>query len=71
MPKEELYLVVSLPLSPLSFYILKNIYSQIVVARTFNPVTQEAEAGGSLSSRPVWFTEQVPGQPVPNRGPLF
>ena len=24
---------------------------------------QEAEAGGSLSSRPTWSTEQVPGQP--------
>jgi len=27
------------------------------------PAEAEAEAGGSLSSRPAWFTEQVPGQP--------
>jgi hypothetical protein len=25
----------------------------VVVAHTFNPSTQEAEAGGSLSSRPI------------------
>ena len=34
----------------------------MVVAHAFNPSTQEAEAGGSLSSRPAWSTEQVPGQ---------
>jgi hypothetical protein len=28
----------------------------------FNPTTQELEAGGSLSSRPGWSTERVPGQ---------
>jgi hypothetical protein len=28
-----------------------------VVAHTFNPSTQEAEAGGFLSSRPAWSTE--------------
>jgi major histocompatibility complex class I len=28
-----------------------------VVAHTFNPSTWEAEAGGFLSSRPVWSTE--------------
>jgi hypothetical protein len=33
-----------------------------VVAHTFNPSTQEAEAGESLSSRPAWSSEQVPGQ---------
>jgi hypothetical protein len=27
-----------------------------VVAHTFNPSTREAEAGGFLSSRPVWYT---------------
>jgi hypothetical protein len=36
---------------------------QAVVARTFNPSTLEAEAGGFLSSRPAWSTEWVPGQP--------
>ena len=34
-----------------------------MVAYTFNPSTQEAEAGGFLSSRPAWSTEWVPGQP--------
>jgi hypothetical protein len=34
-----------------------------VVAHTFNPSTWEAEAGGFLSSRPVWSTKWVPGQP--------
>jgi hypothetical protein len=28
-----------------------------VVAHAFNPSTWEAEAGGSLNSRPVWSTE--------------
>jgi hypothetical protein len=28
-----------------------------VVAHSFNPSTQEAEAGGFLSSRPAWSTE--------------
>jgi hypothetical protein len=28
-----------------------------VLAHTFNPSSQEAEAGGFLSSRPVWSTE--------------
>ena len=30
---------------------------------TFNPSTSEAEAGGSVSLRPVWSIERVPGQP--------
>ena len=33
------------------------------VLDTFDPSTQ-AEAGGYPSSRLVWSTEQVPGQPV-------
>jgi hypothetical protein len=33
-----------------------------VVAHAFNPSTWEAEAGGFLSSRPVWSTERAPGQ---------
>jgi major histocompatibility complex class I len=28
-----------------------------VVAHAFNPSTQEAEAGGFLSSRPAWSTK--------------
>jgi hypothetical protein len=34
-----------------------------MVAHAFHPSTQEAEAGGFLSSRPAWSTEWVPGQP--------
>ena len=37
--------------------------SQAVVAHSFSPSTQEAEAGRSLSSRLAWATEEVPGQP--------
>jgi hypothetical protein len=31
--------------------------SQVVVAHIFDPSTQEAEAGGFLSSKPAWSTE--------------
>jgi hypothetical protein len=37
----------------------------------FNPSTQEAEAVGSLSLRPTWYTERVPGQPGLHRETLF
>jgi hypothetical protein len=40
------------------------------VAHTFNPSTQEAEAGGFLSSRLAWSTEWVPGQPGLHRETL-
>jgi hypothetical protein len=40
---------------------------QVVVAHTFN---QEAEAGGSVSSRPAWSTERVLGQPGLHRETL-
>jgi hypothetical protein len=42
-----------------------------VVVHAFNPRTQEAEAGGFLSSRPAWSTEQVPGQPKLHRETLL
>lgn len=29
----------------------------------FGPRPQEAEAGSSLSSKPAWSTQQIPGQP--------
>jgi hypothetical protein len=34
-----------------------------VVTHAFDPSTWEAEAGGSLNSRPAWSTELVPGHP--------
>jgi hypothetical protein len=37
--------------------------SRAAVTHAFNPSTREAEAGGFLSSRPVWSTKWVPGQP--------
>jgi hypothetical protein len=40
----------------------KEIREPGMVAHTFNPSTQEAEAGGFLSSRPAWFTKWVPGK---------
>jgi hypothetical protein len=33
------------------------------VAHSFNPSTSEAEAVGSLNSRPAWSIDRVPGQP--------
>jgi hypothetical protein len=36
--------------------------NQVVVEHIFNPSTKEGKAGGSLSSRSAWSTEQVPGQ---------
>jgi hypothetical protein len=39
-------------------------------AQVFNPRIQEAEAGGSLSLRPVWSTEWVPRQPGSHRETL-
>jgi hypothetical protein len=44
--------------------------SLAVVAHTFNSGTWEAEAGGSLSSRPTWSTEQILGQPGLHRETL-
>jgi hypothetical protein len=41
-----------------------------VVAHAFNPSTWEAEAGRSLSWRPAWSTEWVPGQPELHRETL-
>ena len=42
----------------------------VVVVHTFNPSTWEAETGRSLSSRPSWSTNQVPGQPGLHRETL-
>jgi hypothetical protein len=43
----------------------------VVVAHAVNPSTWEAEAGGFLSLRPAWSTEQVPGQPGLQRNPVL
>jgi hypothetical protein len=49
---------------------LKSSAALGVVAHAFNPSTREAEAGGSLSSRPAWSTKWVPGQPGLHRETL-
>ena len=36
---------------------LKMFYESGMMVHPFNPSTQEAEAGGSLSSRPVWVQD--------------
>jgi hypothetical protein len=41
---------------------LKETFKLGVAAHTFNSSTQEAEAGGFLSSRPAWSTNWVLGQ---------
>jgi hypothetical protein len=41
-----------------------------VVVHAFNPRTREAEVGKSLSSRPAWSTQWVPGQPGLHRETL-
>ena len=41
------------------------------MAHAFNPSTQEAEAGGFLSSRPNWSTKWVPGMPGLYRETLY
>ena len=46
------------------------LLSQAGVANAFNPNTWEAEADGSLSSRPAWSTMAVPRQPRLHRETL-
>lgn len=41
------------------------------VAPAFNPITWEAEVGGSLRSKPTWSTEQVLGELGLQRKTLF
>jgi hypothetical protein len=44
--------------NPFLFKLVKKVPDKpSVVAHAFNPITQEAEAGGFLSSRPAWSTE--------------
>jgi hypothetical protein len=54
----------------LIIWLFLKVLSQAVVAPAFNPSTQEAEAGGFLSSRSAWSTEWVPGQPGLHRETL-
>ena len=42
----------------------------MVVVHTFNPNTQQAEAGGVLSLRLAQSTQQAPGHPVIHREKL-
>ena len=46
------------------------MHLSLAVVHAFNPGIQEAETGRSPSSRPVWSTEQVPGQPGIHRETL-
>jgi len=41
---------------------LKKSLELVMVSHNFIPSTGKAEAGGSLSSRPAWSTENVPRQ---------
>jgi hypothetical protein len=50
---------------------IRNPSNRAVVAHAFNLSTWEAEAGGSLSSRPAWSTKWVPRQPGLHRETLF
>ena len=38
-------------------HLCTKVHLKTAIEHAFNPSTQEAEAGGSLSSRSVWFTE--------------
>jgi hypothetical protein len=42
----------------------------MVVVQAFNPGTWEAKAGGFLSLKPAWPTEEVPGHPGLHRETL-
>jgi len=55
---------------PVHMPLRNSISSWQLVVNAFNPSTQEAEAGGSLSYRPAWSTKQVPGQPRLHRETL-
>ena len=41
-----------------------------MVAHAFNPSTQEVEVGRSVSSKPAWSIERIPGEPGLHRETL-
>ena len=41
-----------------------------MVAHAFNPSTQEVEVGRSVSSKPAWSIELIPGKPGLHRETL-
>jgi hypothetical protein len=49
------------------FTSLERVEKPVTVVHAFNCSTQKAEGGESLSLKPAWSTELVPGQPgLPN-----
>jgi hypothetical protein len=57
--QQNVYLCIQSPMeSPNPSF--KKHYCTLGVVHTFNPSTQEAEAGRFLSSRPAWSTKWVP-----------
>jgi hypothetical protein len=44
-------------ISTLEQLFINDLHTPGVVAHTFNPSTQEAEADGFLSSKPAWSTK--------------
>ena len=56
--------VIKDPLFTHGFRCLMKEVSRVVLMHAFNPSTREAERDRqiSVSSRPAWSTEQVPGQ---------
>jgi hypothetical protein len=52
-----------LKLWDLDHSIKNSILGQVIIAHTFAPNTQEAEADGYPSSRPAWYTDRVLRQP--------
>lgn len=58
LPSVSLGILLLTPTLPVT----NSLFSQAVVAHTFNSRAQEAEADRSLSSRPAWSAEWVPWQ---------
>jgi hypothetical protein len=50
-------MTVKIPIKEIKQKKTKQVEDPGMMAHAFNPSTQEAEAGGFLSSRPAWSTE--------------